>query len=58
MSDSLTLECESPQGSLIGAEDYKAYTLLVGDIIRRHKLPFKVYADDTELKIFNERDTK
>ncbi len=42
----------------MGAEDYKAYTLPVGDIIRRHKLRFKIYADDTQLKIsFNVKDT-
>ena len=51
MSNAVTLKYGGPQGSLIGAEDYKVYTLPVGDIIRKHQLKFKIYADDTQLHI-------
>ena len=50
-SQSVILQFGGPQGSLIGAEDYKVYTLPVGDIIRKHGLMFEIYADDTQLYI-------
>ena len=57
MSVSVILECGGPQGSLMGAEDFTTYILPVGGIIRKHKLRFKIYADDTQLKIsFNVKD--
>ena len=37
-----------PQGSIMGPEDYKVYTLPVGDIIKKHGLDFHIYADDTQ----------
>ena len=50
-SNSVTLKCGGPQGSLMGAEDYKVYILPVGDIIRKHRLRFNIYADDKQLSI-------
>ena len=38
----------APQGSIMGPEDYKVYTLLVGDISRRNSLEFHGYADDSD----------
>ena len=49
-SKSVILKFGGPQRSLIGAEDYKVYTLPVGDIIRKH-LRFEIYADDTQIYV-------
>ena len=46
-SDPLPLEFGAPQGSIVGPEDYKIYTLPVGDITRKHDITFHGYADDS-----------
>ena len=46
-SDRLALLFGAPQGSIMGLEDYKVYTLPVGDITRSHGLTFHGYADDS-----------
>ena len=38
----------APQGSIMGPEDYKIYTLPVGDILRKYLIEFHIYADDTQ----------
>ena len=43
----------------MGAEEYKVYTKLLGDIIRRHGLEYHIYADDGQLLvsfILNDRE--
>ena len=47
-SEPQLLEFGAPQGSVMGPEDYKAYTLPVGDITREHDLNFHGYADDSD----------
>ena len=46
-SQPLSLHFGAPQGSIMGPEDYKIYTLPVGDIARNHELSFHGYADDS-----------
>ena len=46
-STPLTLDFGAPQGSVMGSEDYKIYTLPVGQITRTHGLSFHGYADDS-----------
>ena len=50
-SESISLPFGAPQGSTIGAEEYKLYTIPLGDIIRRHGLQFHLYADDGQLHV-------
>jgi hypothetical protein len=47
-SSPVVLESGAPQGSVIGAEDYKMYTLPVGDIIQNYGLKYSIYADDSQ----------
>ena len=47
VSKRLLLRFGAPQGSIMGPEDYKVYTLPVGDITRSHGLNFHGYADDS-----------
>ena len=46
-SDPITLGFGAPQGSVIGSEDYKIYSLVVGQITRKRGLSFQEYADDS-----------
>ena len=50
-STPIALDFGAPQGSLMGAEEYKIYTTTIGDIIRRHNLKFHIYADDGQLHV-------
>ena len=47
VSSPIALESGGPQGSVLGAEDYKMYTSPVGDIIRKHGMRYSIYADDS-----------
>ena len=46
-SEPVILRFGAPQGSLMGAEEYKIYTLQVGNILRHHDLEYHIYADDS-----------
>ena len=50
-SEPIILDFGAPQGSLMGAEEYKVYTLPLGDIIRKHGLEYHIYADDGQLHV-------
>ena len=60
ISERLPLDFGAPQGSIIGPEDYKIYTLPVGEITRANDLIFHGYADDsgnyTAFKLNNQRE--
>ena len=47
VSSPITLESGGPQGSVLGAEDYKMYISLIGDIIRKHGMRYSIYANDS-----------
>ena len=49
LSDATTMRYGMPQGSVVGPWLFTKYILPVGDIIRRHRLSFHIYADDTQI---------
>ena len=50
------LMCDVPQGSLLGPALYCMYTKPVGDIVSRHGMQYRWYADDTQIYLTVERD--
>ena len=53
-----SLDFGAPQGSIMGSDDYKVYTLPVGEITRKHDLIFHEYADDSDNYISFKLDKK
>ena len=43
------LELCIPQGFILGPILFTTYTVLIGDICRRHQVEFHLYADDTQI---------
>ena len=49
ISDAAPLDYGLPQGSCIGPALFPIYTKPLGNILRSHKLPYHLYADDTQI---------